>query len=107
MLAEAELARGDADAALSLYLRASRQSTNIEVAERAAFLARQAGSDQQIEEALGRWSDIDPESRGVLEASLIFAAEKSRLETLESSLTHIRFHSRDLSCSLGGRSNLG
>ncbi|MEK9670207.1 MAG: tetratricopeptide repeat protein, partial [Gammaproteobacteria bacterium] len=89
MLAEAELARGNADAALSLYLRASRQSTNIEVAERAAFLARQVGSDQQIEEALGRWSNVDPESGGALEASLIFAAEKSRLETLESSLTQL------------------
>jgi Flp pilus assembly protein TadD len=89
MLAEAELARGNADAALSLYLKASRQSTNIEVAERTAFLARQAGSDQQMEEALERWSDVDPESRGALEASLIFAAEKSRPETLESSLTQL------------------
>ena len=89
MLAEAELARGNAGAALSLYLRASRQSTNIEVAERAAFLARQAGSDQQMEEALEHWSNVDPESRGALEASLIFAAEKSRPETLESSLTQL------------------
>ena len=29
---------------------------NTEVSERAAFLARQVGSDQQIEEALERWS---------------------------------------------------
>ncbi len=89
LLAEAELARGNADAALILYLRASKQSTNIEVAERAAFLARQVGSTEQIEDALTRWSIVDPESRGALEASLIFAAEKSRLETLEGSLTQL------------------
>jgi Flp pilus assembly protein TadD len=89
LLAEAELARGNADAALTLYLKASQHSANIEVAERAAFLARQVGSDQQIEGALTRWSRVDPESRGALEASLIFAAEKSRLETLENSLTQL------------------
>ncbi len=89
LLAEAELTRGNTEAALTLYLKASQQSANIEVAERAAFLARQVGSDQQIEDALTRWSLVDPESRGALEASLIFAAEKSRLEALESSLTQL------------------
>ena len=84
LLAEAELTRGNAEAALTLYLKASQQSANIEVAERAAFLARQVGSDQQIEDALTRWSLVDPESRGALEASLIFAAEKSRLRPLKA-----------------------
>ena len=70
LLAEAELAFGNADAALTLYLKASQQSMNTEVSERAAFLARQVGSDQQIEEALERWSLVDPQSRGALEASL-------------------------------------
>ena len=89
LLAEAELALGNTDAALTLYLKASQQSMNTEVTERAAFLARQVGSDQQIEEALERWSLVDPHSRGALEASLIFAAEKSRLEILETSLTRL------------------
>jgi len=89
LLAEAELALGNADAAMILYLKASQQSMNTEVSERAAFLARQVGSDQQIEEALERWSLVDPQSRGALEASLIFAAEKSRLEILETSLTRL------------------
>ena len=89
LLAEAELALGNADAALTLYLRASRQSMNAEVSERAAFLARQIGSDQQIEKALERWMLVDSKSRGALEASVIFAAEKSRLEVLEASLTRL------------------
>ena len=89
LLAEAELARGNADAALTLYLKASKQSMNTEVSERATFLARQVGSDQQIEEALERWSLVDPQSRGALEASVIFAAEKGRLEILETSLTRL------------------
>ena len=89
LLAEAELSLGNADAALILYLKAAQQSTNTEVSERAAFLARQAGSDQQIEEALERWSLVDPQSLGALEASLIFAAEKSRSEILETSLTQL------------------
>ena len=86
LLAEAELALGNADAALILYLKASQRSINAEVSERAAFLARQVGSDQQIEEALERWSLVDPQSRGALEAALIFAAEKGHLEILETSL---------------------
>ncbi|MDC3032953.1 tetratricopeptide repeat protein, partial [Litorivicinus sp.] len=89
LLAEAELSLGNADAALTLYLKAAQQSMNSEVSERAAFLARQAGSDQQIEEALERWSVVDPKSRGALEASLIFAAENSRLKILETSLTQL------------------
>ena len=89
LLAEAELALGNADTALSLYIRASHNTNNVDVSERAAFLARQTGSDQQIEEAIKRWTVVDPESRGALEASLIFAAEKNRIETLEVSLTKL------------------
>ena len=50
LLAEAELTAGHLDQAIHLYLKAATKSTNPEVAERAAFLARQAGSDVQIEQ---------------------------------------------------------
>ena len=47
----------------------------LQVAERAAFLARQAGTSDQIEEALSRWQEIDPNSHGLHEATIIYAAE--------------------------------
>ena len=89
LLAEAELTAGNIDQALHLYLKAASKSTNPEVAERAAFLARQAGSDVQIEQALDRWKAIDPDSRGALEASIIFNAERSWLDALDESLTQL------------------
>lgn len=89
LLAEAELTAGHLDQAIHLYLKAAAKSTNPEVAERAAFLARQAGSDVQIEQALDRWKAIDPDSRGALEASIIFNAERSRLDALDESLTQL------------------
>ena len=89
LLAEAQLLEENVAQAVTLYLDASKKSTNPEVAERAAFLARQAGSSAQIEEALARWIEIEPDSRGAQEASLIFAAENQRLEQLESALTRL------------------
>ena len=46
LLAEAELALGNADTALSLYIRASHHTNNVDVSERAAFLVRQPVADQ-------------------------------------------------------------
>ena len=89
LLAEAELTAGNIDQAIHLYSKAASKSTNPEVAERAAFLARQAGSDIQIEQALDRWKAINPDSRGALEASIIFNAERSRPDALEESLTRL------------------
>ena len=89
MLAEAKLASDDAKMAVSLYLEAASQSRNPQVAERAAFLARQAGTSDQIEEALGRWQDIDPNSHGLHEATIIYAAEHSQPDLLQSSLTKL------------------
>ena len=86
MLAEAKLASGDAKMAVSLYLEAAKQSRNPEVAERTAFLARQAGTDNQIQEALSRWREIDPDSHGPHEATFIYAAEYNQPELLQSSL---------------------
>ena len=86
MFAEAKIAMGDAETAVSLYLRAAKQSRNPEVAERAAFLARQAGTGNQIQEALNRWQEIDPSSDGPHEAAIIYAAEHNQPELLQSSL---------------------
>ena len=89
MLAEAKLASDDAKTAVSLYLEAARQSRNPQVAERAAFLARQAGTSDQIEEALSRWQEIDPNSHGLHEATIIYAAEDDQPDLLQSSLTKL------------------
>lgn len=89
MLAEAKLASGDAKMAISLYLEAAKQSRNPEVAERTAFLARQAGTDNQIQEALNRWREIDPDTHGPHEATFIYAAEYNQPELLQSSLTKL------------------
>ena len=89
MLAEAKIASGDAETAVSIYLRAAKQSQNPKVAERAAFLARQAGTDNQIQEALSRWLEIDPGSHGPHEAAIIYAAEHNQPELLQSSLTKL------------------
>ena len=89
MLAEAKLASGDAKMAVSLYLEAAKQSQNPEVAERTAFLARQAGTDNQIQEALSRWREIDPDTHGPHEATFIYAAEYNQPELLQSSLTKL------------------
>ncbi len=89
MFAEAKIASGDAETAVSLYLRAAMQSRNPQVAERAAFLARQAGTSDQIQEALSRWREIDPSSHGPYEAAIIYAAEHNQPELLQSSLTKL------------------
>ena len=89
MLAEAKLASDDAKTAVSLYLEAAKQSRNPQVAERAAFLARQAGTSDQIEEALSRWQEIDPNSLGLDEATIIYAAEHDQPDLLQSSLTKL------------------
>ncbi len=89
MLAEAKLASADAKTAVSLYLEAAKRSWNPQVAERAAFLARQAGTSNQIEEALSRWQEIDPNSHGPHEAAFIYAAEHDQPELLQSSLTKL------------------
>ena len=89
MLAEAKLASDDAKTAVSLYLEAAKRSWNPQVAERAAFLARQAGTSNQIEEALNRWQKIDPNSHGPHEAAFIYAAEHDQPELLQSSLTKL------------------
>ena len=89
LMAEAELTAGNKDQAIHLYLKAASKSTNPEVSERAAFLARQAGSDVQVEQILDRWKTIDPDSRGALEASVIFNAERNRVDALEDSLTQL------------------
>ena len=89
LLAEAELTAGNTDHAIYLYLQAAAKSSNPEVSERAAFLARQADSDAQIEQALDRWRAIDPDSRGTLEASIIFNAERNRVDALRGSLTQL------------------
>lgn len=86
MLAEATLASGDAKTAVSQYLDAAKQSRNPQVAERATFLARQAGTDNQIQEALIRWQEIEPDSHGLHEATIIYAAEYNQPELLQSSL---------------------
>ncbi len=89
LLAEAELSAGNTDQAIRLYLQAAAKSSNPEVSERATFLARQAGSDAQIVQALDSWKAIDPESRGVLEASIIFNAERNQVGPLEDALTQL------------------
>jgi tetratricopeptide (TPR) repeat protein len=89
LLAEAELTAENTYKAINLYLQAAAKSSNPEVSERAAFLARQAGSDAQIEQAFDRWKAIDPDSRSLLEASIIFNAERNRQDALEDSLTQL------------------
>lgn len=89
LLAEAELTSGNTDQAIYLYLQAAAKSANPEVSERAASVARQAGSDVQIEQALDRWRAVEPDSRGALEASIIFNAERNRLDALEDSLSRL------------------
>ena len=89
ILAEAKLASGDAKTAVSLYLKAAKNSRNPNVAERAVFLARQAGTGTQIEEALNRWQEIDPNSLGLHEATVIYAAEYDQSNLLQMSLTKL------------------
>ena len=89
LFAEAQLAEGYAKQAVTSYLRAAIRSKNSEVAERAAFLARQAGSPNQIRIALDRWKQVDPASLVALEASVIFYAERQEVLAVEDSLTRL------------------
>ena len=89
LFAEAQLAEGYAQQAVQTYLKATMMSKNVEVAERAAFLARQAGTPDQTTKALDRWKHIDPTSRVASEASIIFYAESQNAMALKQSLTHL------------------
>ena len=89
LFAEAQLAEGYVQQALKTYLRATMRSQNVEVAERTAFLARQAGTPDQVIKALDRWKLIDPTSQVASEASIIFYAERQNAIALEQSLTQL------------------
>jgi len=86
LLAEELLNDNQPERALNLYLRAANQSTRPEVAQRAAFLARQLGSVQQSQEALARWMRLAPDDISVHEASFIAAIETGQIANAEQEL---------------------
>ena len=89
ILAEALLSENQAEAALSLYLEAASQSQQPDVAQRAAFLARQVGSATDSQQALDRWLALAPNALSAHEASLIAAAEQARFAAVEHALIEI------------------
>ena len=53
------------------------------------FLARQAGTSNQIQEALSRWREIDPDSHGLHEATYHLCCGIQSTRLLQSSLTKL------------------
>ncbi len=89
LLAEAQLAEGNAKQSLKNYVMAAMRSNNPEISERAIFLARQVGSPNQIKKVLDRWKQIDPVSRSAWEESIIFYSETQNMLALEQSLSQL------------------
>ena len=86
LMAERALAENRTERAVTLYLQAAEQSEQSEVAERAAFLARQVGAPSQSARALTRWRQLDPNNQSALEASLIYAVEHGTAIEAQQSL---------------------
>lgn len=86
LLAEELLLNNHLHAGLALYLEAAEQSQQPEVAQRAAFIARQVGSPEQNQQALARWLILAPDDLSVHEASFISATEQDRFDEAETEL---------------------
>jgi tetratricopeptide (TPR) repeat protein len=89
LLAEELLLNNQFNAGLALYLKAAAQSQQPEVAQRAAFLARQVGSPEQSQQALARWLALSPDDLSAHEASFISATEQDRFDEAETELDTI------------------